>query len=246
MTRDCASCGKKINDGSITCPGCGWQNSGKGPKPIVKAVARPKIQVIVQCGMTIDRTGSSGAFRDGIPLTAAGILTPIAAKALDVKVWLQTHGDLDENQQVILLGDGISVEEAINEVKKVEYDGGGGPEETHLDAIETLLDTVPWANNPHTTRGAIVGMMTADTKPARSGVSASELGERIKQQGVLFYLVCEPTPTLQELSDAADGMLFEISNTPDASELQKIAGQISASIVATVRSGSTVPIRTTP
>ncbi|MBI4641462.1 MAG: hypothetical protein HY731_12255, partial [Candidatus Tectomicrobia bacterium] len=64
----------------------------------------------------------------------------------------------------------------------------------------------------------------------------------IKKQGILLYLVCEPTPTLYELVHAANGMVFQISNTPDNAELQRIAVQLAASIVATIGSGNTQPM----
>ena len=54
------------------------------------------------------------------------------------------------------------------------------------------------------------------------------------------------TTKLQELIDAAGGLMFQISNSPDPADLQKIAGQLAASIAATVASGSTVPMAAGP
>ena len=73
-----------------------------------------------------------------------------------------------------------------------------------------------------------------------AGKSARELGQLIQQRGLLLYLVCEPTATLKELVDGAGGLMFEISNNPDPTELQKIAAQLAASIVATMSAGGTV------
>jgi hypothetical protein len=55
-------------------------------------------------------------------------------------------------------------------------------------------------------------------------------------------LVCEPTPTLHDLVKSAEGLMFRITNSPDPAELQRIAAQLAASIVATVASGGTVPM----
>ena len=84
--------------------------------------------------------------------------------------------------------------------------------------------------------------MTADRKPARSGMTVQQLGEVIKQRGLLLYLVCEPMPTMRELIQAASGMMFAISNSPNPADLQRIAAQMSASIVASVAKGGTTPM----
>ncbi len=170
------------------------------------------------------------------------ILVQVAAKARAVKCWLASHGDLDEGQDFVIHTDGGTPEQAIEDIKKIAYGGGGDPPEHHLDAIEALLDRVPWSVDPSRARGAILAFLTADSKPAKSGTTAPELGKRIKDKGLLLYLVCEPTPTLRELVDTAGGLMFQISNNPDLVDLQRIAGQLAASIVATVASGSTVPM----
>lgn len=215
----------------------------------MRPAVRPKIPCEVQIAITDDRTGSSEAFKTGIPITVEGILNPVVAKAREVKVWLQTHGDLDEGQDMVLLVDGGTADDAERAVKGVVYEGGGDAPEHHLDAVERLANTVPWIADPRKARGAIVALLTADSKPARSGKSARQIGEEIRTRGVLLYLVCEETPTLRELSDAAGGWIFKISNSPDPKELQSIASKVAASITQVAGSGATVPLtapRTNP
>jgi len=175
-------------------------------------------------------------------MTAKLVLELVGARARNVKCWVQSHGDLDEGQEFVLHTDGGIPEQAIEDIRKIIYGGGGDPPEHHLDAIENLLGTVPWTADPTRARGAILAFMTADAKPTKSGVTARQLGQELQHRGVLLYLVCEPTPTLLELVGAARGLTFQISNSPDPSELQRIAAQLAASIVATVASGSTVPM----
>jgi len=134
------------------------------------------------------------------------------------------------------------VDQALEEIRKITYEGGGDPAEHHLDGIEHLLNTTPWSMDPSKSRGAIISFLTADSKPATSGATPSEIGQKVKDQGVLLYVVCQPTTKLRELVDAADGLLFEITNEPEAEDLQVIAGKLAASIVATVGSGATSPI----
>jgi hypothetical protein len=199
----------------------------------------------VDLAATVDRTGSSERFQTGIPQTYEMIVLQVKAKAREVKCWLGSHGDIDEGQNFIIHTDAGTPEQAVEDIKKISYGGGGDPPEHHLDAVESLLNRVPWTADSSRSRGAIITFMTADTKPAKSGISAAALGKQIKDKAILLYLVCEPTPTLHELASAAEGLVFQISNNPDPSEMQKIAAQLAASIVATVASGGTVPMTVT-
>lgn len=242
---NCPSCQTQINTSGDICPSCGWRfnvSIGKAGPSIVRPAARPKIQCEVDIAVTVDRTGSSERFRAGIPQTYEMIVSQVKAKARETKCWLASHGDLDEGQDFIIHTDSGNPKQAIADIKKISYGGGGDPEEHHLDAIETLFNRVPWTADLSRARGAILAFMTADTKPAKSGISAAALGKQIKDKGILLYLVCEPTLTLQELASAADGLIFQISNNPDPTEMQKIAAQLAASIVATVAGGGTVPM----
>lgn len=241
----CPSCQSQVDVSTDVCPSCGWKFNTSASKPgplIVRPAARPKIQCEVDLAASIDRTGSSERFQTGIPLTYEMIVLQVQAKARKVKCWVASHGDLDEGQDFIIHTDAGTPEQAIEDIKKISYGGGGDPPEHHLDAIESLLNRVPWTADLSRARGAILAFMTADSKPAKSGISAADLGKQIKDKGILLYLVCEPTPTLQELASAAEGLVFQISNNPDPAEMQKIAAQLAASIVATVASGGTVPM----
>ena len=241
----CPSCQTQVNPSVDVCPSCGWRfntSIGKPGPSIVRPATRPKIQCEVDLAVTIDRTGSSERFQTGIPLTYEMIVNQVKAKAREVKCWVGSHGDLDEGQDFVIHTDAGTPEQAIDDVKKISYGGGGDPAEHHLDAIEELFNRIPWTSDPSRARGAILAFMTADTKPTKSGISATELGKLIKDNGILLYLVCEPTPTLENLASAAEGMIFQISNNPDPVEMQKIAAQLAASIVATLATGGTVPM----
>ena len=72
--------------------------------------------------------------------------------------------------------------------------------------------------------------------------AAREIGEEINKKSLLLYLVCEPTPSLHELCNTAGGLMFQITNSPHPAEMQMIASRVSASIVATMARGGTVPI----
>lgn len=241
----CPSCQTQIDASVNACPSCGWKfnmSAGKPGPSIVRPAARPKIQCEVDLAITIDRTGSSERFQRGIPQTYEMVVSQVKAKAREVKCWVASHGDLDEGQDFVIHTDAGTPQQAIEDIKKISYGGGGDAEEHHLDAIEALLNRVPWTADPSRARGAILAFLTADTKPAKSGISAAALGKQIRDKGIQLYLVCEPTSTLQELASTAGGLVFQISNNPDPSEMRNIATQLSASIVATIGSGGTVPM----
>ncbi len=245
MTKSCPSCQAPVKKKANACSICGWKFEDPAQKTTVtiNPATRPKIQVEIEQTFTIDRTASSKEFAEGIPATAEMILRHLETKTRSIKCRVQTHGDQDEGQMPMLEIDEATVDEALDAIRKVSYEGGGDPAEHHLDAIEHLFDTTPWTLDPSKSRGAIVAFLTADSKPATTGSSPTEIGKKIKDQGVLLYLVCQPSPSLKELVDAADGLMFEITNHPDPQELHKIASQLASSIVSTVGSGATTPLK---
>jgi len=244
MSKQCPSCQASVKKADDTCSVCGWSFTDTSQKTnaVIRPAARPKIQTEIELAFDIDRTGSSKQFATGIPVTAELILKQLQEKARKITCQVQTHGDQDEGQMPILAIEDATVEKAIEEIRKITYEGGGDPSEHHLDGIEHLLNTTPWSLDPSKSRGAILAFLTADSKPATSGATPSEIGQKIKEQGILLYLVCQPTKTLRELVEAAEGLLFEITNKPDPIDLQRIAGQLAASIVSTVGSGATAPL----
>jgi hypothetical protein len=244
MSKSCPSCQAEVKKSSGTCNVCGWSFTDALQKTnlVVRPAVRPKIQTEIELAFAIDRTGSSLQFATGIPKIANLILEQIEEKARKVTCRVQTHGDQDEGQMPILVIEDATVDQAIEEIKKITYEGGGDPAEHHLDGIEHLLNTTPWSLDPSRSRGAILAFLTADSKPSTNGASPSEIGQKIKEQGILLYLVCQPTKILRELVEAAEGLMFEITNKPDPEDLQRIASQLAASIVSTIGSGATAPL----
>ncbi|EDL57290.1 hypothetical protein PM8797T_16760 [Gimesia maris DSM 8797] len=192
--------------------------------------------------ITVDRTGSSQQFADGILKSVPLITDQIEAKARNLTVWLQSHGDEDYDQHPVLLTNGGTAVQAIKDLSHIVFAGGGDAPEHHLSGIEELANSVPWNADPQQARGALLALTTADSKPTGSGRSARELGEALRSRGLLLYLICEPAPQMKELCEGAGGLMFPICNDPDPKEMQKIAGQLSASIVQTIATGGTVPL----
>lgn len=255
----CPSCQKTVLPLNGSCPLCGWRFKAVtipggvtipvgglsfSPNPaLIHVGGPPKLQVRVDLALIVDRTGSSDAFKEGIKASSRMLVESVRAKARDLFCWVGTHGDLDEGQPFVLHTDRAPGDQAIADVQVIDYNGGGDPPEHHLDGIQSMLDTVPWNNNPLDGRGAVVAFLTADTKPAKSGITAAQLGKRFKDQEVLLYLICEPTPTLVELVDAAGGHIYPITNTPSIAEMQAISAEIAKSITdpAMRRGSGTIP-----
>lgn len=244
----CKSCGGVITDVTQTkCPNCGQQlqPAEDAGRVINRTLARPRISAELDFATTVDRTGSSQAFQEGIPLAYEKIVRGIEQQIRDVKLHLFSHGDLDYGEETILLTDGGTTEQAISDIKSINFGGGGDSTETHLSAIEHVMNNVPWRNRPNRSRSALLAFLTDDSKPCRSGLTPWQLGEELKKRNILLYLICQPTPTLSELVDAAGGLMFAISNSPDPKELEQIASQLTASIHAATSTSTTKPLATT-
>jgi hypothetical protein len=170
------------------------------------------------------------------------ILEAIAARAREIKVYAFTGGDLDYGQQCVSICNGVTVPEAISEVARLSYGGGGDEPETHGDSVETALNTTLWEPDARRYRNAFIAFLTADSKPARSGITPAQLGAAFKSRGILVNLVAEDYPFARELAQAADGLFFPISNNPDPAEMQQIAARISQSILITAASTATRPM----
>ncbi|HEY2136313.1 MAG TPA: hypothetical protein VGH49_10510, partial [Xanthobacteraceae bacterium] len=156
----------------------------------------------IDLAITIDGTGSSQAFAAGIPATVRLIGDEISKKVANMRVYLQKHGDLDYGEAPVMLTGRGMLDQAYAEVDCIRFGGGGDAEEHHLDGVETLFEAVPWQGRQLQSRGCIILFATADTKPLRSGASARELGERIRNAGVMLYAVCEPSAQLNEMVQA--------------------------------------------
>ena len=199
--------------------------------------------MVADIALEVDRTGSSEEFAVGIPTASEMIIKPIVAKVREARFWCGSHGDLDYDERHVLLTDKGTADQVLSDIRGIRYAGGGDAEEHHLDGIEQIFRLVPWSSSSDS-RGALIAFLTADTKPARSGITAAELGSQIASKGILFYLVCQETKNLRELADAAHGFLFPITNAPSVNDMQKIAAQIAASITDVRASGGTLPMPT--
>jgi hypothetical protein len=242
----CPDCGAQLSNlphGSANCPHCGFPLQVVAPETTVMPnYQQSRVPVNLQMAVDVDRTGSLRRYAEGVPRTLEAILGHLNGKTAGLEVSLQSHGDLDCNEPHILLTDRGTPEQAIADARTIIFEGGGDPRETHLDAIEHLLDTVPWGADPTRSRGAFIAFLTDDTKPTRSGKTPEQLGYEFQRRKILLYLVCQRTPALHSLCTAAGGMMLEISNSPDTAQLLNIAEALSASIAASVGSGATVPV----
>ena len=124
----CPSCSHEVHDDAQQCPNCGWQlrvASSVRNSFTIPLKPREKIPVCVEFGITIDRTGSSNHFARGIRAAVPAILKGVALKATQVSVYLQSHGDLDEGQQMVLLSEAGSIKNACDDAQRVVFEGGG-------------------------------------------------------------------------------------------------------------------------
>lgn len=214
-----------------------------GPAVVSRAaIHRPKIPLHVQVGFDTDITASSLTYASGIPATQSQILQTLENRFGGLEVWHLVHGDLDYGQEPVFITQRGTVTEAVADLGKIQFEGGGDLPEHHLDGIDHLVRNVPWAMDHRIARGALISFCTSDTKPSRSGLSAQALGEAIRQRRLLFYLVAEPFPWVYDLVEAAQGLFLPITNQPSPRLLKAISAALSTSLVGTVAAGKTVPM----
>ena len=206
------------------------------PEMVMPSAGVRKVPVQVDLVFAIDRTGSSHEFAEGIRKAIPMIAHPVVEKAARVRFFLQTHGDLDYNEQPVMLVHDGSLDEVVTAAQHLIFEGGGDPAEHHAHGLETVLDSVDWGMPPRT-RGAIVLFTTADTKPSPSGRSLQQIGQALAARGVLLFAVSQLEPGIRALVGASQGMAFPISNEPGVAEMQSITAKVAASVTDSIIHG---------
>jgi len=242
----CQSCMQATDARLSHCTVCAFPLKHAGfQAPVFSIPLAPKRKLAVRVHLIalIDRSGSSAKFAKGIGTTADSIFLDVEKKAADVIVTVQSHGDLEFGQEEILVIDRGTPKEAQAALRTISFGGGGDEPETHMDAIEKMLETVPIETNPQHCRSVMLFFGTADSKPARSGRTPSQIGRSLADLGLLTYVVWEPdVSAIQQFVAASNAMFLEINNNPSASLLASVSARIGASIAASVATGSTEPL----
>lgn len=250
MTKPCPSCGSAVDQMAATCPTCAWSftgaQAGTAMQLMSAPVKRPKIPVEVDLVVDIDITGSSAPFAEGIRGNLGILLDKIEEKAKGVRVWLLTHGDEDFGQQPTIITAGAGRDEAVEAVKRLFFDGGGDEAEHHLNALHFILQSIPFTSDPRRSRGAIISFTTASSKPVTGGRTPRDIGAEIAGRNLIACFVAEPYDDLNEVVEASGAFLFPISATPSPADMQTVAGQVAASIVASIRTTGTVTAAVSP
>jgi len=74
-------------------------------------------------------------------------------------------------------------------------------------------------------------------------VTAAELGARVRQLGILLYVVSdEEYPCWKELVSTAGGVLLPLTNDPRIEDCQQVAAKLGQSVEMTVASGARMPL----
>jgi len=241
----CPSCQSEL-DASVgtACPKCGYSVSIIPVEQSLAVCAHRAIRPgSVKVGATLDGTGSTGAYQASIPLIFGDVLECLASLVakLDIDVW--KHGDEEYKEAPAQLVQSGSALEALAAVRSIRYGGGFDAAETHATQIERLLNVTAWGTRLVGCRNVLLAFLTDDTKPLPSGKSMRQLGAEIKDKRVKLFLVCQSTPTLRDLVDAAGGFLIEISNNPDSAEVKKVVNSLCAALTVTMSgAGGTIPM----
>lgn len=210
--------------------------TGEHRELVVKAkpTKRPES---VKMAVSIDATRSGLQFQRGILAILTLLLKGLEGLVSNLDIDLWTHGDEEYEEMPVQLTQSGTVEQAVAAAGLIQFNGGFDIEETHAKQIERLLDCTAWGSRVVFTRNILLMFMTGDSKPLESGKSMRQLGVEIKAKGVKLVLVCEETPQLRELVDAAGGYLIPISNNPDDGEIRKVAGMLCATLTIVINTG---------
>jgi hypothetical protein len=193
--------------------------------------------------LDIDRTDSARKFQAGIPVIARFALRSLETSIAKLDIDLWTHGDESCGELPIQLIQSGSIDQVIEGISGINYRGGFDPAETHAEQLQRILDVTHWGLQMLYCRNIVVSILSEDTKPLRSRKSMHRLGFDYRENGVKLVLVCQPTPNLQEIVDAAGGFLIPISNSPDQAEIQKVTEALCATLTMPVMSsGGTIPM----
>ena len=245
MKIKCLSCSAEIDESAKVCPGCGYQRELAPPTLDLSGVTRPKSVIGLIVCFLVDRTGSSDEFANGIKTMIRKTLETIEPRIETLRVSVVTYGDEDEGQHPEFLCQQVTSDESLEQVGGIVFSGGGLPRESHESAVEFAAENVPWAESRKEARNALVVFSTAETKPTKSGRSAKEIGEILGAKNVQFFCVVEPYPFHYDMCDGCNGLVFSISNDPDPSDIEKIGGQLAATLTASATSGTAAPATVT-
>lgn len=201
---------------------------------------RPAGAATIEIGVLVDATGSSAAFSSGVPLAARLILSEVERQVGGISAFVQTHGDEDYGEYPSVVCQQADAHEASHAVATITYLGGGDAKETHLSAFEAAFR---WFTKQRgDCRRVMIAFVNADTKPARSQRTPEEIGLEARRLGLLIYLICEPTCSLNAFAEAARGMVVPISNNPSEELMLSIARRIAGSVTHSVSVRSLTPI----
>ncbi len=230
----CNECGYQFPASELASynqqPACNIGDVSSGPV---------KLAVTVTLGFTIDGTGSSKAFEIGIPKTVIRICEKVQAKAKNVFVSVQQHGDDEYGEMPVMLVEGKQdISLVTKAISAITYAGGFDRDETHLNAILNLMNTVPFPSSEKVGRGAIIALTTADSKLPKDK-SIDDIAKEIVEKNLLLYLVSEAEPNMMKLAEKVKdyggfSYFMAITNNPSEKELGIIADKIAASIIQTM------------
>jgi hypothetical protein len=243
VMQSCQICQCELDSNQV-CPNCGPKagQSSATDQFQIKAAKPRRIPTEVIFVGSADITGSTGPYSATVPEVFEKVGRGLADKIATITYDVWSHGDLDCGQTPVQLCQHVTLDEAVAALKTLVYDGGGDPAESHADQVENLLNVSQWGADPLKSRNVLLMFATDDTKPTRSGKSMKQLGKEFKDKRVFLFLVCQETANLRELVDSAGGVLVQISTNPDATEIQKVVAQLTASIATTVVHGATIPL----
>lgn len=186
---------------------------------------------VLEVVLDVDRTAQSDGFSRAIYGISERLLRDAEARFHRVRVWLVSHGDLDDQQEFVLHTEGGTPQQVLADLNLIRFGGGGDVAEHHFDAVRAILDTIPFSSPSLSVQRAIVIFATGPSKPCRSGLTPAQLGSEMKRAGLIACLVGDLNPEMAKLISSAAGIFVPISLTPSKLEVEQASKQVVASLL---------------
>lgn len=196
------------------------------------------VQVVNIC----DATGSSAKFTVGINAILHAQANELPQRLAQVSFGLVASRDVDcgESDETLLCNG--SYAELHSAVDKIKYIGGADADETHFWSVRDAVTGYSWDEGPMR-RKAIVLIGSSDSKPLPD-MTLDQLVMQLANKRITVFVVAPRDANLKMLAEMTDGLYFELSNEPSASEVQRLIQRLTASMTQTLSAAPAVDATT--
>lgn len=200
---------------------------------ILNAEGKAKQQThVVQCDIVfvIDTTGSMNDKIAGLLGTCQKFVDEIAKRQIDWQIALVGFGDLTvTGDKIVATGFSRNVEiikKSLGEIPR--NSGGGNTGESSLEALDRAM-----AISGYRQEAIRVFVLMTDEPALQAQLTPQRITERLKQEGVLTFVISGPLGYFKDMAARTGGEWFQISSgTNFLSILDRLVKKVSQTVIA--------------